>query len=149
MKLNINNKEFEVKSSGDTPLLWVLRDELGLTGAKYGCGIGFCGTCAVLVDGRAERSCILPISTIANNKIITIEGLGENALHKLQRAWLEIGVAQCGYCQPGQIITAVDLLNTNPNPSDSDIDAAMSGNICRCGTYNKIREAIHIASKED
>jgi len=149
MKLNVNNKVYEVKSSVDTPLLWVLRNELGLTGAKYGCGIGFCGTCAVLVDGRAERSCILPISTIANNKIITIEGLGENALHKLQRAWLEIGVAQCGYCQPGQIITAVDLLNTNPNPSDSDIDAAMSGNICRCGTYNKIREAIHIASKED
>lgn len=148
MKLNINNKEYEVKSSPETPLLWVLRDELHLTGTKYGCGIGFCGTCSVLIDDEVQRSCITFVSDIQNSKIITIEGLSENGNHKVQKAWLDTGVSQCGYCQPGQILTAVDLLNTNPNPSDYDIDEAMSGNICRCGTYNKIRKAIHLAAKE-
>jgi aerobic-type carbon monoxide dehydrogenase small subunit (CoxS/CutS family) len=148
MLLNINNKDYEVTSAPDTPLLWVLRDELKLTGTKYGCGIGFCGTCAVLIDGKAERSCIFPISVLSKSKIVTIEGLSTDGLHKVQQAWLEIGVSQCGYCQPGQIITAVDLLSESPKPSDEDIDKAMSGNICRCGTYNKIREAIHIAAKE-
>ncbi len=147
MKLNINNKVYEVKSSPDTPLLWVLRDELGLTGTKYGCGIGFCGTCTVLIDGKAERSCVYPISSLEKSNIITIEGLSEAGNHKVQKAWLEIGVSQCGYCQPGQILTAAALLNENPNPNDTEIDHAMSNNVCRCGTYNKIREAIHIAAK--
>ena len=147
MKLNINNKDFTAKSSTGTPLLWVLRDELGLTGTKYGCGIGVCGTCAVLIDGRAERSCLVPIINLENSKIITIEGLSPEGLNKLQQAWVEIGVSQCGYCQPGQIITAQDLLNQKPNPTDDDIDTAMSNNICRCGTYNKIRQAIHLAAK--
>lgn len=148
MKLNINNEEYEVQSSNDTPLLWVLRDELGLTGTKYGCGIGVCGTCTVLIDGRAERSCLIPIIGLENSKIITIEGLSPEGLSKLQQAWVEIGVSQCGYCQPGQIITAQDLLNKKPSPTDDDIDSAMSNNICRCGTYNKIRQAIHLAAKE-
>lgn len=147
MKLNINNKDFNVESSTETPLLWVLRDELGLTGTKYGCGIGVCGTCAVLIDGRAERSCLIPIINLENSKIITIEGLSPEGLNKLQQAWVDIGVSQCGYCQPGQIITAQDLLNQKPNPTDDDIDSAMSNNICRCGTYNKIRQAIHLAAK--
>lgn len=148
MKLNINNKDYTISSSPDTPLLWVLRDELELTGTKYGCGIGFCGTCSVLIDGKVERSCVFTISQCIGKKIITIEGLSEDGTHKVQKAWQEIGVPQCGYCQPGQIITAVDLLSRNPNPDDKDIDEAMSGNICRCGTYNKIREAIHLAAKE-
>lgn len=148
MKLNINNKDIEVKSSTDTPLLWVLRDELGLTGTKYGCGIGVCGTCAVLIDGRAERSCLIPITHLEKSKITTIEGLSPEGLSKLQQAWVDVGVSQCGYCQPGQIITAMELLNQKPNPTDEDIDSAMSSNICRCGTYNKIRQAIHLASKE-
>jgi len=147
MKLIINSKNVEVNSSPETPLLWVLRDELGLTGAKYGCGVGVCGTCTILIESKAERSCIVPISELEDKQITTIEGLSEEGAHKVQKAWLEIGVAQCGYCQPGQILSAVDLLNKNPKPSDSDIDDAMSGNICRCGTYNKIRQAIHIAAR--
>jgi isoquinoline 1-oxidoreductase alpha subunit len=148
MILNINGKDFTINSSKDTPLLWVLRDELGITGTKYGCGIGVCGTCSVLIDGRAGRSCLIPINGLENSKIITIEGLSGEGLNKLQNAWIEIGVSQCGYCQPGQIITAQDLLNTNPTPTDDDINSAMSDNICRCGTYNKIRQAIHLAAKE-
>lgn len=148
MKLNINNKEYNVNSSPDTPLLWALRDELGLTGTKYGCGIGFCGACAVLINGNAERSCVIPISSVENSAIVTIEGLSTGELHKLQKAWIDTGVSQCGYCQPGQIIQATELLAKNPNPTDDDIDDAMSGNICRCGTYNKIRQAIHTAAKE-
>jgi isoquinoline 1-oxidoreductase alpha subunit len=148
MKLTVNEIVYEVKSSPNTPLLWVLRDELELTGTKYGCGIGFCGTCSVLIDDKLQRSCVTPISELHGKKITTIEGLSEDGHHKVQKAWIEIGVPQCGYCQPGQIITAVDLLNRVPNPENKDIDDAMSGNICRCGTYNKIREAIHIAAKE-
>ena len=148
MKLNVNGKVFDVKSSPDTPLLWVLRDELELTGTKYGCGIGFCGSCSVLIDGKVERSCVYTVEEAQGKKITTIEGLSEDGNHKVQKAWRDIGVPQCGYCQPGQIITAVDLLTRIPQPDDKDIDEAMSGNICRCGTYNKIREAIHIAAKE-
>ncbi|OGU60125.1 MAG: (2Fe-2S)-binding protein [Ignavibacteria bacterium GWF2_33_9] len=147
MILKINNKEYNINSDPETPLLWVLRDELELTGTKYGCGIGFCGTCTVLIDGVAERSCVLPISNLTASSIITtIEGLGENELHNVQKAWMELGVTQCGYCQPGQILTAVGLMNEKPFPTDEDINTAMSGNICRCGTYNKIREAIHLAA---
>lgn len=113
----------------------------------WDCGVGFCGTCTVLIDGIAERSCLYPITSLENSKIVTIEGLSEDGNHKVQKAWLEIGVSQCGYCQPGQILTAVALLNENPNPNDTEIDQAMSNNVCRCGTYNKIREAIHIAAK--
>ena len=148
MKLNINNKSYDVKSTPDTPLLWVLRDELNLTGTKYGCGIGNCGTCSVLIDGKVERSCVYPISSLENSKIITIEGLGEGELHKVQKAWLELGVSQCGYCQPGQIIAAVSLLNEKQHPSKEEVDSAMSANICRCGTYNKIRDAVLLAAGE-
>ena len=148
MKLDVNGKIYNAKSSPDTPLLWVLRDELELTGTKYGCGIGFCGSCSVLIEGKVERSCITPLSELNGKKITTIEGLSEDGNHKVQKAWRDTGVPQCGYCQPGQIITAVDLLNRIPDPDDKDIDEAMSGNICRCGTYNKIRAAIHIAAKE-
>jgi aerobic-type carbon monoxide dehydrogenase small subunit (CoxS/CutS family) len=146
MKLKINNKDYDVSSDPETPLLWVLRDELKLTGTKYGCGIGFCGTCTVLIDGSAERSCITPISVLSGKSIQTIEGLGENGLHKVQKAWIELGVAQCGYCQPAQILTAVSLLNNTPLPTDENINAVMSDVVCRCGTYNKIREAIHLAA---
>lgn len=148
MVLNINGNDYNVKSTPDTPLLWVLHDELGLTGTKYGCGIGICGTCTVLIDGKPMRSCTIPISNVGTSKVVTIEGLSSDGTHKVQNAWLEVGVSQCGYCQPGQILTAVDLLNRIPQPSDEDIDNAMSNNICRCGTYNKIREAIHLAAKE-
>ncbi|MBX3044095.1 MAG: (2Fe-2S)-binding protein [Candidatus Kapabacteria bacterium] len=148
MKLLINGKNTEIKSNTETPLLWVLRDELGLTGAKYGCGIGVCGTCTVLIEGKAERSCISPVSELANKQVTTIEGLSDEGTHNVQKAWMEIGVTQCGYCQPGQILSAVDLLSKNPKPSDDDIDDAMSGNICRCGTYNKIRSAIHLAAEK-
>ncbi len=148
MLLNINGKDYQVSSAPDTPLLWVLRDELGLTGTKYGCGIGFCGTCTVLIDGSAQRSCLLPASGLGNSKIVTIEGLSADGMHKVQNAWMEAGVTQCGYCQPGQILMAVSLLSRKPKPTDGDIDSAMSRNICRCGTYNKIREAIHIAAKD-
>ena len=147
MKLNINGKDYDIKSAPDTPLLWVLRDELGLTGTKYGCGTGDCGTCMVLIDGVAMHSCIFPISTLGTSKIITIEGLSPDGSHKVQKAWRDTGVTQCGYCQPGQIIAASALIENNPNPTDEDIDRIMSRNICRCGTYNKIREAIHTAAK--
>lgn len=146
MKLRINNNDYEVTSDPDTPLLWVLRDELKLTGTKFGCGKGFCGTCTVLIDGSALKSCVLPISILSGREIMTIEGLGENGLHKVQQAWIELGVSQCGYCQPGQIMTAVGLLNEVPNPSDTVINGVMSDVVCRCGTYNKIREAIHLAA---
>lgn len=148
MKLNINNREFDVDVNPDMPLLWVLRDILGLTGTKYGCGIGFCKSCAVLVDGIAEQSCLIPVRFIGSKKITTIEGLSEDGKHPLQKAWIEVGVSQCGYCQPGQIMTAAALLRKKPKPTIDEINEEMSGNICRCGTYNKIRDAIILASKE-
>ena len=130
----------------DTPLLWVLRDELRLTGTKYGCGEGQCGACTVHVDGAALRSCVVPVSSVARQKITTIEGLSPDGRHPVQRAWIEEDVPQCGYCQPGQIMTAASLLAYRPKPTDAEIDDAMSGNICRCGTYPRIRKAIHRAA---
>ena len=145
-KLHVNGKSHEVDVSGDTPILWVLRDHLGLVGTKYGCGIGQCGACTIHLDGTAARSCSMPIEAVADKKITTIEGLSENGDHPVQKAWLEHDVPQCGYCQAGQIMNAAALLNSKPNPSDDDIAAAMNGNICRCGTYLRIRAAIKTAA---
>ncbi|MCI0508426.1 MAG: (2Fe-2S)-binding protein [Gammaproteobacteria bacterium] len=147
-ELIINGKPFTVDAEPDMPLLWVLRDLLRLTGAKYSCGNGYCGACTVHKDGEAIRSCVTPVSTIGNAKITTIEGLiSGDKLHPVQQAWIDEQVAQCGYCQPGQIMSAVALLTNNPNPSDKDIDDAMSGNLCRCGTYPRVRKAIRSAIK--
>jgi isoquinoline 1-oxidoreductase alpha subunit len=140
----VNGKKRSVKSSPDTPLLWVLRDELKLTGTKYGCGEGLCGSCTVLIDGKATRSCIIPVGDCMGKRITTIEGLSKN--NPVKRAWLADEVSQCGWCQPGQIIQAVSLLSEKPNPTDADIDSAMEGNLCRCGTYQRIRKAIHTAA---
>ncbi len=145
--LTINGKETQVDAAPDTPMLWVLRDHLNMVGTKYGCGIAQCGACTVHLDGVAMRSCQLPVSAIENKKITTIEGLSENGTHPVQQAWLEHDVPQCGYCQAGQIMSAAALLKDNPNPSDSDIDVAMNGNICRCGTYTRIKAAIKTAAK--
>ena len=145
--LKINNKTYTVEADIDTPLLWILRDHINLLGTKYSCGIGQCGTCTVHVEGNAMRSCILPVSQAAGMNITTIEGLSEDGDHPVQKAWLEHDVPQCGYCQAGQIMTAAALLKSNPNPSDKDIDAAMHANICRCGTYLRIKQAIKTASK--
>ena len=145
ISLNVNGQAYTVNVSPDTPLLWVLRDSLGLTGTKYGCGIGACGACTVHLDGEAVRSCSLPVGQVGERAITTIEGLSPNGDHPLQRAWIEEKVSQCGYCQPGQIMAAAALLLQNPNPSDADIDAALAGNLCRCGTYQRIRRAIHRA----
>ncbi|MCS6974778.1 MAG: (2Fe-2S)-binding protein [Cyclobacteriaceae bacterium] len=142
--LSINNRNYTVDVEPDTPLLWVLRDELNLTGTKYGCGVAQCGACTVHLNGSPVRSCTLPVSAI-KGKITTIEGLSENGDHPVQQAWVELDVAQCGYCQAGQIMTAAALLARKPKPTDADIDAAMAGNICRCGTYKRIRKAIHLA----
>ncbi len=144
--IHINGKQHEVDVDPNTPLLWVLRDHLQLTGTKYGCGISQCGTCTVHLEGIAVRSCMLPISQVGNQKVTTIEGLSKNGDHPVQKAWLELDVAQCGYCQAGQIMNAAALLKSNPNPTDADIQAAMNGNICRCGTYVRIREAIKMAA---
>ena len=146
--LLINDVQHQVDADPAMPLLWVLRDILGLTGTKYSCGIGQCGACTVHLDGQAVRSCTLPVSEAAGKKITTIEGLEAEGLHPVQQAWLTENVPQCGYCQPGQIMTAAALLAQNPNPSDDEIDAAMSGNLCRCGTYQRIRRAIHRSAKE-
>ena len=146
--LRINGKEHQVDVEPDTPMLWVLRDHLNLVGTKYGCGIAQCGACTVHLDGVAARSCSLPISTVAEKAITTIEGLSENGDHPLQKAWIEHDVPQCGYCQAGQIMNAASLLNDNPSPTDADIDAAMNGNICRCGTYLRIKAAIKTAAGE-
>lgn len=144
--ITINGKNRTVDVDPDTPLLWVLRDHLKMVGTKYGCGITQCGACTVHFNGSAVRSCRLPISSAAGNEITTIEGLSENGDHPVQKAWLEHDVPQCGYCQAGQIMSASALLNRNPNPSDSEIENAMNGNICRCGTYTRIKAAIKSAS---
>jgi len=143
--LNINSEHVTVNVDADTPLLWVLRDELDLKGAKFGCGKAQCGACTVHVNNNAVRSCVLPISAV-KGKIVTIEGLSADGNHPLQKAWIETDVPQCGYCQAGQIMSAAALLMKKPNPSDSDIDTALSGNLCRCGTYTRIRKAIHQAA---
>jgi len=145
--ITVNNQVVNVDAEPDTPLLWVLRDHLGMTGTKFGCGMALCGACTVHINGAATRSCVLPLSAVAGKSITTIEGLSADRSHAVQKAWLEIDVPQCGYCQSGQIMSAVALLKTHPKPSDADIDAAMSGNICRCGTYPRIRKAIHRAAE--
>lgn len=146
--LNVNNKEYKVEAEADMPLLWVLRDLLDLTGTKYGCGVASCGACTVMMDGSAVYACQKPVGSCVNKKIITIEGLSEDGSHPVQKAWQEVSVPQCGYCQPGQIMTAAAMLQKNKNPSEELIDSVMSNNLCRCGTYHRIKEAIHIAIKE-
>ena len=146
ISLTVNGTSQHVDVSPDTPLLWVLRDHLELTGTKYGCGMALCGACTVHVNGQATRSCVMPISAAAGKSVLTIEGLSHDGSHPLQRAWIAEEVPQCGYCQSGQIMAAAVLLRENPRPSDTDIDDAMSGNICRCGTYQRIRRAIHRAA---
>jgi isoquinoline 1-oxidoreductase alpha subunit len=148
LELIVNKEAKTVDVAPDTPLLWVLRDVLNLKGAKYGCGIGACGACTVLVDGRAVRSCMTRAGSVAGQHITTIEGLSPEGMHPVQAAWEAVDVAQCGYCQAGQIMAATALLEHNPHPTDADIDAAMSGNLCRCGTYPRIREAIHHAAEK-
>ncbi|NDE28667.1 MAG: (2Fe-2S)-binding protein [Flavobacteriia bacterium] len=145
-QLNINGKLHNVEVDPSTPILWVLRDHLNLVGTKYGCGIAQCGACTIHLNGTALRSCQLPVSSVGEGKIITIEGLSASADHPVQKAWIEHDVPQCGYCQAGQIMSATALLNSNPNPSDEDIEAAMNGNICRCGTYTRIKAAIKTAA---
>jgi aerobic-type carbon monoxide dehydrogenase small subunit (CoxS/CutS family) len=145
--LNVNGASRTLDVPADAPLLWVLRDDLGLTGTKYGCGIGACGACTVHIDGNATRSCRLAASAAAGKQVTTIEGLNGNGQHPVQRAWIEEDVAQCGYCQTGQIMTAAALLAVNQRPTDAQIDSAMSGSICRCGTYQRIRKAIHRAGE--
>ncbi|HEY2464117.1 MAG TPA: (2Fe-2S)-binding protein [Steroidobacteraceae bacterium] len=150
MELQINDQKVTVAAEPDLPLLWVLRDLLGMTGTKFGCGMALCGACTVLIDGQALRSCVLPVAQAAGKKITTIEGVGTSAVGAaLQTAWQQINVPQCGYCQAGQIMSAAALLQARPNPSDADIDAAMSGNICRCGTYPRIRTAIKQAANHE
>lgn len=144
--LNVNGKRHQVDAAPDTPLLWVLRDALGLTGAKYGCGIAQCGACTVHINGQPVRSCVTPVSQVQNQHVTTIEGLSKNADHPVQKAWIAEEVPQCGYCQSGQIMSAAALLAKNPKPSDADIDTAMAGHVCRCGTYQRIRRAIHRAA---
>jgi isoquinoline 1-oxidoreductase alpha subunit len=146
MKLLVNGKEHEVAAPPDMPLLWVIRDLLGMTGTKYGCGIAQCGACTVHLDGAPTRSCITPVSAVGDREVLTIEGLDEKGGHPVQRAWAELDVVQCGYCQSGQIMSAAALIARVPKPSDTDIDQAMSGNICRCGTYPRIRAAVHRAA---
>jgi len=145
--LSINGKSHKVDVDSSTPLLWVLRDHLNLVGTKYGCGISICGACTIHLNGNAVRSCQLPVSAVGESKVTTIEGLSENADHPVQKAWLEHDVPQCGYCQAGQIMNAAALLEKNPNPSDEQIENAMSGNICRCGTYLRIKKAIKSVNK--
>lgn len=148
INLNVNGKSVSIDVDPATPVLWVLREHLNLVGTKYGCGVAQCGACTIMLDNVAVRSCMLPVSTVSKKKITTIEGLSENGDHPVQKAWMEHDVAQCGYCQTGQIMSAVALLKTNPNPTDAQIEASMSGNICRCGTYLRIKEAIKTAAKQ-
>jgi len=147
IKLTINGTEHMIDAEADTPLLWVLRDEVGLTGTKFGCGEGLCGACSVLVDGEITRSCIMPIGTMAGRSVTTIEGLSKHEEHPVQRAWIAESVPQCGYCQSGMVLAAAALLKRTPRPSDAQIDSAVT-NICRCGTYNRVRKAIHRAAAE-
>ena len=146
--LNINGRTYKTDVAPDTPLLWVLRDHLGLVGTKYACGVAACGACNVHLDGTAVRSCVLPVSAIGNADITTIEGLSEKGDHPVQLAWDEVDVPQCGYCQAGQIMTAAALLRRNPDPGDEEIEMAMAGNICRCGAYHRIRDAVKLAVKK-
>lgn len=146
-KLNINGKPYDIDLPADTPLLWVLRDEVGLTGTKFGCGMALCGACTIHIDGQPGRACVTPISSLANKKVVTIEAIGADKVGKaVQAAWIDMGVPQCGYCQAGQIMSATALLKQKPKPTDADIEAAMAGNICRCGTYSRIRAAIKQAA---
>ena len=148
MRLNVNGTERQVDASDDMPLLWVLRDVLGLTGTKFGCGMAQCGACTVHIEGQAVRSCVLPVSAVGTRMVTTIEGLSPDGSHPVQKAWADQDVAQCGYCQPGQIMSAAALLAQNPEPTDQEIDLAMAGNICRCGTYQRIREAVRSAASK-
>ena len=147
INLNVNGKDRAVDVARDTPLLWVIRETLGLTGTKFGCGMALCGACTVHLDGEAVRSCVTPVSRAAGKEVTTIEGLSPNLGHPLQQAWIAEDVPQCGYCQSGQIMAAAVLLRENPRPTDADIDDAMTGNLCRCGTYQRIRRAIHLAAQ--
>ena len=147
ISLSVNGKTYSLDVSPDTPLLWVIRESIGLTGTKYGCGKALCGACTVHVDGEAVRSCVTPVSSVAGKAITTIEGLSSDLSHPLQKAWIAEDVPQCGYCQSGQIMEAAAFLSKNPKPRDTEIDAAMSGNLCRCGTYLRVRKAIHRASE--
>jgi len=146
--LSVNNKMMSVEADADTPVLWILRDNLNILGPKFGCGVAQCGACTIHLDDNAIRSCVMPVSAVSNRKIVTIEGLSSTGNHPLQKAWEELDVAQCGYCQAGQIMSAAVLLREKPNPTDQDIDDAMAGNICRCGTYLRIRKAIHLAAEK-
>ena len=146
MKLDVNGAVREVDAQEEMPLLWVLRDLLGMTGTKFGCGMAQCGACTVHLDGAAVRSCVLPASAVGGRKITTIEGLSTDGSHAVQKAWVEVDVVQCGYCQSGQIMSAAALLAQNPSPTDEDISAALAGNLCRCGTYQRVREAVHKAA---
>jgi isoquinoline 1-oxidoreductase alpha subunit len=148
MQLNVNGTAREVEAAEDMPLLWVLRDVLGLTGTKFGCGMAQCGACTVHLDGQAVRSCVLPVSAVAGRMVTTIEGLSPDGSHPVQRAWVDADVVQCGYCQPGQIMSAAALIAHNSNPSDEEIDLALAGNVCRCGTYQRIREAVRKAAEQ-
>jgi isoquinoline 1-oxidoreductase subunit alpha len=145
-KLQINGRNYQADVDPDTPLLWVLRDNFGLVGTKYGCGIGACGACTVHLNGQPMRSCSLPVAAVGTQKVVTIEGLSANGDHPVQKAWDEVDVSQCGYCQAGQIMTAAAFLKTNPKPTDEQIATAMNGNICRCGAYHRIKEAVKVAS---
>jgi isoquinoline 1-oxidoreductase subunit alpha len=145
--LTINGKQHSIDVEADTPLLWVLRDDVGLTGTKFGCGVGVCGACSVLLDGEITRTCVLTVAAVAGRSIVTIEGLSPDGSHPVQKAWIAESVPQCGYCQSGMVLAAVALLKRTPRPSDADIDSAMT-NICRCGTYNRVRKAIHRAAGE-
>jgi len=147
MKLLVNGKEHEIDAPADMPLLWALRDLVGLTGTKFGCGMAQCGACTVHLEGQPVRSCVMPASAVAGKAITTIEGLSEDVTHPVQKAWAELDVVQCGYCQSGQIMAAAALIKAKPKPTDADIDAAMSGNLCRCGTYQRIRAAVHRAAE--
>lgn len=147
LTINVNGTDRTVDAEADTPLLWVLRDIIGLTGTKYGCGAALCGACTVHLDGQPVRACVTPASAVGTAKVVTIEGLSSDRSHPVQRAWIELDVPQCGYCQSGQIMSATALLAQTPKPTDADIDAAMAGNLCRCGTYQRIRAAVHRAAE--